>query len=85
MRCHAHAMFAAVYARPFKMRSEVGGDGVTNKPDFGERPGCTDQHDNCGSWAGGGECATNPQYMNLYCKLSCGLCHSEDPGVHDEL
>ncbi|XP_030832871.1 uncharacterized protein LOC576643 isoform X2 [Strongylocentrotus purpuratus] len=35
---------------------------------------CTDQHRSCAFWAGSRECEKNPNYMLVYCGLSCGVC-----------
>ena len=35
---------------------------------------CWDDSTECEAWAERGECANNLRYMELYCRLSCGLC-----------
>ena len=47
---------------------------------------CADSHGGCGSWADGGECEKNPEFMKSSCAESCGFCTpppmievSEDP------
>ncbi|KAH7721392.1 ShTK domain-containing protein [Aphelenchoides avenae] len=35
---------------------------------------CYNEHECCGSWAQKGECRRNGQYMNAWCKASCGVC-----------
>ena len=35
---------------------------------------CDDQHDQCASWAEGGECDANPGYMLRSCRSSCKSC-----------
>merc|ERR1719168_409221 len=35
---------------------------------------CTDENQNCGNWAASGECESNPDYMLVNCRLSCGVC-----------
>merc|ERR1712060_1026422 len=35
---------------------------------------CTDENQNCGSWAASGQCEANPAYMLVNCRLSCGVC-----------
>lgn len=39
------------------------------------RPGgCEDKNAFCHAWAAQGECKSNPGYMLIVCKLSCGVC-----------
>jgi len=38
---------------------------------------CTDTHDNCGMWAGMGECTANVGYMKANCAKSCNQCPSK--------
>jgi len=40
---------------------------------------CKDEHKDCQDRAKAGECETNPVYVVPYCKLSCGLCFTQDP------
>jgi hypothetical protein len=40
-------------------------------------PFCQDYNFDCRHFAAQGECDNNPQYMNMFCEASCGLC-SED-------
>ncbi|XP_063956327.1 fibropellin-1-like isoform X1 [Lytechinus pictus] len=35
---------------------------------------CADQHNSCAYWAAIRECEKNPNYMLVFCKLSCGVC-----------
>lgn len=35
---------------------------------------CIDYDGSCSYWAGNGECETNPDYMLVNCKVSCGVC-----------
>ena len=35
---------------------------------------CEDNHNDCGYWAGIGECQINPGYMLQNCKKSCNQC-----------
>merc|ERR1712190_591003 len=35
---------------------------------------CSDDNQNCGSWAASGQCEANPVYMLANCRLSCGVC-----------
>ena len=35
---------------------------------------CDDQHDQCATWAEGGECDANPGYMLRSCRSSCKSC-----------
>eukprot|EP00794_Sanderia_malayensis_P005354 gene5354-6025_t len=35
---------------------------------------CQDSHQHCRSWASRNQCATNPGYMNVYCRKSCNRC-----------
>lgn len=35
---------------------------------------CSDSAENCPAWAAGGECQSNPDYMNANCAFSCGQC-----------
>jgi len=35
---------------------------------------CEDDHSSCGSWADGGECSRNPDFMMGACAESCGFC-----------
>merc|ERR1712087_769592 len=35
---------------------------------------CSDENQNCGNWAASGQCETNPAYMLVNCRLSCGVC-----------
>merc|ERR1711920_236388 len=37
-------------------------------------PGCVDANQNCEMWAASGECASNPAYMLVNCRKSCGVC-----------
>lgn len=39
--------------------------------------GCKDEHELCGEWADMKECDRNPTYMHEACRLSCGLCETE--------
>ena len=38
---------------------------------------CVDEDAKCGSFAGTGECARNPEWMLTHCPLSCRVCGSE--------
>ena len=38
---------------------------------------CVNLHENCGSWSGRGECASNKDYMLLYCASACSWCGHE--------
>lgn len=38
---------------------------------------CEDIHPKCETWADEGECIVNPNYMHIYCRVSCGLCEGE--------
>lgn len=40
---------------------------------------CADDDENCPYWSQHGECAKNPGFMSVKCKLSCGLCSSPTP------
>ena len=53
--------------------------------------GCEDSHSGCGSWADGGECSKNPEFMKTTCAESCGVCKpqplldvSDDPLLGSE-
>jgi hypothetical protein len=35
---------------------------------------CTDDYDDCPTWAGNGECVVNPEYMLYHCAKSCQSC-----------
>nr|CAD7444995.1 unnamed protein product [Timema bartmani] len=35
---------------------------------------CEDHNQHCERWATIGECANNPDYMNIYCAKACGAC-----------
>ena len=37
---------------------------------------CRDAENACGGWADAGECQRNPNFMNVSCKRSCGICSS---------
>jgi len=37
-------------------------------------PYCFDDHVKCHAWASRGECESNPSYMKVSCRLSCGVC-----------
>ena len=52
---------------------------------------CSDDHSSCGSWADGGECDKNKDFMKSSCALSCGHCKpprmldsSDDPLLGSE-
>lgn len=36
---------------------------------------CSDDHEGCGMWARGGECANNPKFMHAHCGVACESCH----------
>ena len=40
-------------------------------------PYCQDNNFDCQNFAKSGECDKNPEYMKMFCKVSCGIC-SED-------
>ncbi len=40
---------------------------------------CEDEDTACGYFRSIGECMSNPSYMNLACRISCGLCKADDP------
>mmetsp|Transcript_48321 Transcript_48321/g.156213 ORF Transcript_48321/g.156213 Transcript_48321/m.156213 type:complete len:578 (+) Transcript_48321:42-1775(+) len=44
----------------------------------GDAPPCVDLDESCPSWAKGGECDKNANYMHKNCAKACGVC---DPGV----
>ena len=35
---------------------------------------CKDEHENCASWAGAGECQKNKGFMSTNCPISCSTC-----------
>lgn len=35
---------------------------------------CVDTDERCGGWAEMGECDNNPNYMKIYCPISCDTC-----------
>ena len=35
---------------------------------------CADHEEHCTLWKKQGECKKNPEYMNIYCAKSCGVC-----------
>ena len=35
---------------------------------------CADHDVYCNEWKKNGECDNNPEYMNVYCAKSCGVC-----------
>merc|ERR1719270_700061 len=35
---------------------------------------CADHEPYCNEWKKNKECKNNPEYMNIYCARSCGLC-----------
>ena len=39
---------------------------------------CTDLDEECNVWAKEGECSANPEYMELQCRMSCGLCGGQE-------
>merc|ERR1712002_187422 len=39
---------------------------------------CTDTNEHCKKWARLGECKSSPDFMNKYCKKSCGKCPADD-------
>ena len=41
---------------------------------------CVDTHSDCGSWAEGGECTSNSEFMRKECEKSCGLCDEAEDG-----
>jgi ShK domain-like len=41
---------------------------------------CDDSDMRCPTWAGSGECKSNPQYMLLWCRKSCESCISGHAG-----
>jgi len=52
---------------------------------------CSDNNANCASWAGSGQCSSNPYYMNVNCKSSCNKCYENSvskvrgvPGCQDK-
>ena len=40
----------------------------------GEARPCSDKNDKCSSWAGQGECDSNPSWMIPNCQKSCDRC-----------
>jgi hypothetical protein len=38
---------------------------------------CSDNNDECATWASQGECDANPKYMLVQCKKSCYVCGDE--------
>lgn len=43
-------------------------------PSPAQSPSCTNQNEMCAAWAERGECSKNPDYMNIMCQQSCGVC-----------
>ena len=43
---------------------------------------CADHDVECVSWAKGGECSKNPEYMNIYCAKSCSKFEINAPLRH---
>lgn len=41
---------------------------------------CVDTNKECPNWAKNGECEKNPKYMNVGCRLSCGICRACEEG-----
>lgn len=44
---------------------------------------CTDNHEHCILWAKGGECESNPRFMEVNCALSCGSCSDKKSEKND--
>lgn len=43
-------------------------------PGTNDEDGCSDTDERCSFWADAGECDNNPNYMHIYCALSCNTC-----------
>ncbi|XP_033125190.1 uncharacterized protein LOC117123400 [Anneissia japonica] len=37
---------------------------------------CVDEHEACQDWANLGECLINPEWMDMFCKKTCGTCYA---------
>ncbi|XP_071965612.1 uncharacterized protein [Antedon mediterranea] len=37
---------------------------------------CVDEHEACPDWADLGECLINPEWMDIFCKYTCGTCYA---------
>jgi len=42
-------------------------------------PNCKDDHESCEQWARGGECSSNPAFMEKGCRASCHICNGGKP------
>jgi len=42
---------------------------------------CADSNEGCAYWAEIGQCKSNPEYMLVTCKLSCGVCQVSAPAA----
>merc|ERR1719189_2681555 len=51
----------------------------TQAPTQAPTPGCSDENQNCESWAASGQCEANPNYMLVNCRKSCGVCSGPGP------
>ena len=49
---------------------------------LGMRETCKDANNDCASWADGGQCTANPDYMTMNCRKSCKIC-SEEAAVEE--
>ena len=62
----------------FDLFRKVDVNGANAHPLFkflrGEDGDCRDDDGSCESWAEGGECESNPEFMGGSCRLSCKLC-----------
>jgi hypothetical protein len=46
----------------------------SSTPDTATLQECKDNHESCSFWAKQGECDANPNYMHIYCPISCNTC-----------
>lgn len=68
---------------------ECSADRSVNEPqgessDDTEEDECADTDERCTFWASSGECVNNPNYMHIYCPVSCDTCPEPFETTSDE-
>merc|ERR1712151_653406 len=75
--CHQSVSNCAVCTGFFNWSATAPNCGGSPSPQPQPTPSpgpCSDENQNCGSWAASGQCEANPAYMLVNCRLSCGVC-----------
>jgi len=72
---HIHDFITPFDNGDLNVMEKTGNETTPDAPDLDK--GCIDEHKGCAMWAYSGECEANPNYMSLWCRMSCKTCKDE--------